>query len=437
MEGFTVYSTERAAPVPFFPDDIIQQILLKLPTKSLLRFKCVCKSWRDLISTHEFAIKHLTETSERFRRFGVFESEKLREGRISLYSLAAQTSSRAEEAEEETICLPLRGKDCYLAPAANEYIINRFIYTRVLGSCNGILLIRLENVEESSGHPRTFLLWNPTIREFKMIPPCYFKSSLCSLVSGLGYNSSIDNYKVVVVFSERNSDLAYGYVYNLKTNSWKRLENFYFPYKNTRQVNNFGNLFLSDETCLGYLPEETGYLLEETGTTIVNGAPHWVTLSSSRGGVNKIIYFDLEEEKFKEFLSPPPSAGTFKTYLSIYEDCLCETRLRREKGFFEYMFEVWIMKEYGVKESWIKLLNLPFDLRFSLMSDIRPLFVSKNGDEVVMVTDWSDMISFNTRTGEVKKVSMRVDRGHVVGSYKESLVSPNQFSMSCSEDGKY
>ncbi|XP_044500199.1 uncharacterized protein LOC123221408 [Mangifera indica] len=216
------------------------------------------------------------------------------------------------------------------------------------------------------------------------------------LLAGLGYNSSIDNYKVVIVFSERKSDLACGYVYNLKTNSWKRLKNFYFPYKNSRQVNNFGNLFLSDETCLGYLPEETGYLLEETGTTIVNGAPHWVTLSSSR-------------------------------------DCLCETRLRREKGFIEYKFEVWIMKEYGVKESWIKLLNLPFDLRFSLMSDIRPLFVSKNGDEVVMVTDWSDMISFNTRTGEVKKVSM-LDRGHVVGSYEESLVSPNQFSMSCSED---
>ncbi|XP_044478658.1 uncharacterized protein LOC123205702 [Mangifera indica] len=264
-------------PMLFFPHDIIEQTLFKLPTKSLLRFKCVRKSWPDLISTRKFAIKHLTETSERFRRFGVFKSGNLREGCISVYSLAAQAASHTEEAEEETICLPLWGEDCCLAPAANECIINRFVYTRVLGSCN-------------------------------------------------------------------------------------------------------------------------------------------------------------EEEKFKEFLSPLLSAGTLKTYLSNYEDCLCEIQLRREKRIIDYTLEVWIMKEYGVNDSRIKLLNLPFDLRFSLMSDIRPLVVLKNGDEVVMVTDWSDMISFNTKTGEVKEVSLRADSVDVVASYKESLVSPNQF---CSEHGKY
>ncbi|XP_044500210.1 F-box/kelch-repeat protein At3g23880-like [Mangifera indica] len=288
-------------PMLFFPHDIIEQTLLKLPTKSLLRFKCVRKSWPDLISTHKFAIKHLTETSERFRRFGVFKSGNLREGCISVYSLAAQAASHTEEAEEETICLPLWGEDCCLAPAANEYIINRFIYTRVLGSCN-------------------------------------------------------------------ESDLVCGYVYNLKTNSWKRLQNLYFPYKHGRQ-------FDFDDQRDFYLPDERA-------TTLVTGAPHWVTYSLIGGGVNKIIYFDLEEEKFKEFLSRLHSAGTLKTYLSNYEDCLCEIRLRWEKRIIDYTLEVWIMKEYGVNDSRIKLLNLPFDLRFSLMSDIRPLFQR-------MVMKWS------------------------------------------------
>ncbi|XP_044478657.1 F-box/kelch-repeat protein At3g23880-like [Mangifera indica] len=320
MEGLTICNTRRAAPVPFFPHEIIEQILLKLPAISLLQFKCVCKSWRDLISTHEFAIQNLIETSERFRRLGVIESKILREGRISLYSLATQASSLAEEAEEETICVPAA---------------NKFASVKILGSCNGMLLICLKNVKGSNLNPRKFLLWNPTIREFKMIPPCDFKSSCRSLVSGFGYNSSIDNYKAVVVFYERKSDSVCGYVYNLRTNSWKRLESFYFPYKCAKLLYNHRDI----------------YLPNEIGTTLVNGAPHWVTLSVSVFEVNKIIYFDLEDEKFKEFQSPPPSAGTFKTFLSIYEDCICENRLRREDSYIEFTLEVWIMKKYGVKES--------------------------------------------------------------------------------------
>ncbi|KAL6135804.1 hypothetical protein ACLB2K_068029 [Fragaria x ananassa] len=39
--------------------DVIEEILPRLPVKSLLRFQCVCKSWRALISASLFAKKHL------------------------------------------------------------------------------------------------------------------------------------------------------------------------------------------------------------------------------------------------------------------------------------------------------------------------------------------------------------------------------------------
>ncbi|XP_044500208.1 F-box/kelch-repeat protein At3g23880-like [Mangifera indica] len=247
------------APMPFFPHDIIEEILLKLLRKSLLRFKCVCKSWRDFISTHKFVINHLTETSEKFRRVGVIENTS---HCIFLCSPAAQGASRAGEAKQETIFLPSTGEDCYLIPAANKfdltriwpYCTNRIIDAMISGSCNGMLLIQLENAERSKRISWTFLLWNPTIREFKMIPGWHFISSFRSLVSGLCYNSSADNYNVVLVFSERKSDSVCGYIYNLKTNSWKQLEN------------------LNDATFLDYFPDETG-------KTLVNGAPPWAMLS--------------------------------------------------------------------------------------------------------------------------------------------------------------
>src|SRR3954466_4024546 len=42
----------------FLPLELIIEILLKLPVKTLLRFRCVCKSWLSLISNNSFATSH-------------------------------------------------------------------------------------------------------------------------------------------------------------------------------------------------------------------------------------------------------------------------------------------------------------------------------------------------------------------------------------------
>ncbi|RHN79380.1 putative F-box domain-containing protein [Medicago truncatula] len=39
----------------YLPDELITQILLRLPVETLIRFKCVCKSWFSLISNPYFA----------------------------------------------------------------------------------------------------------------------------------------------------------------------------------------------------------------------------------------------------------------------------------------------------------------------------------------------------------------------------------------------
>ncbi|XP_062015337.1 putative F-box protein At3g51171 [Rosa rugosa] len=56
-----------------YEEDVIAEILARLPVKSLMRFRCVCKSWRALISESYFVKKHLnygergiTESTPRF-----------------------------------------------------------------------------------------------------------------------------------------------------------------------------------------------------------------------------------------------------------------------------------------------------------------------------------------------------------------------------------
>lgn len=50
-------------PLPFLPEELIVKILLKLPVKSLLQFKCVCKLWKTLISNTQFANNHLLSST--------------------------------------------------------------------------------------------------------------------------------------------------------------------------------------------------------------------------------------------------------------------------------------------------------------------------------------------------------------------------------------
>ncbi|KAI9084710.1 hypothetical protein K1719_033354 [Acacia pycnantha] len=44
---------------PDLPQDIITSILVRLSVKSLIRFQCVCKDWKNMFKTQSFIAKHL------------------------------------------------------------------------------------------------------------------------------------------------------------------------------------------------------------------------------------------------------------------------------------------------------------------------------------------------------------------------------------------
>ncbi|KAK9032783.1 hypothetical protein V6N11_017826 [Hibiscus sabdariffa] len=96
----------------------------------------------------------------------------------------------------------------------------------------------------------------------------------------------------------------------------------------------------------------------------VNGALHWLGYQKRNNDEysNVILGFDLSAEEFFEISLSESLSGLHYMDLSStkkYGESSIAV-LRRESGYTE-LFEWWVMKEYGVFESWTKLLTLDFE----------------------------------------------------------------------------
>ncbi|KAH7836169.1 hypothetical protein Vadar_033346 [Vaccinium darrowii] len=222
----------------------------------------------------------------------------------------------------------------------------------IVGSCNGLICLLYL--------PDCFILWNPTIKESKELPSPPFAPSYGDLCfKGFGYNSSIDDYKVVRAPSANaNPNQLRVEVFSLKANSWTRIEDLnslvvedgylgrllhlvepynqeskelpippFSPFYDDLSFNGFGyNSSIDDYKVVNANPNQFGVevfsleanswrKIEDLKSSLVieegdvgsclNGALHW--LGSSGIGPNRkgvIVSLDLGTEKFWEMSIP-------------------------------------------------------------------------------------------------------------------------------------
>ncbi|KAM7488754.1 hypothetical protein LguiB_026238 [Lonicera macranthoides] len=263
--------------LPNIPDEIIlRYILLQLPAKSLLRFRCVCKY--------------------------------------------------QEDGSVKRICFPWRKEELPVSGRGP-------LLFRLLGSCNGFLLVTLGS---------SVFLWNPSTRammevfKYKNLALCYDDH----VMSALCYDSSTDDYKVVFMLMENVQ--IYDYVCDrltaikfcsLQKKCWAKVE-------------------------LGYVVPAS----RDCGP-VLNGNQHWLALKWNETNelyVKIVIYFVGNCDKFSEV----PFPEQYKEYAKVggglgeLDGCLALAFCDEVGGI-----ELWVMKDYGVKESWtsfFKCLDSPF-----------------------------------------------------------------------------
>lgn len=250
--------------------------------------------------------------------------------------------------------------------------------TEVCGSSNGLICL--------SNSLDTLAVWNFSTRKSRKLPyaPIEFKDLnryLDSRIYGFGYDKISDDYKVVriVVLKGKDGNVFDNEVkvYSLKSHSWHRVQKF--------------------PKCSN---------LKRIKGVLAGGCLHWYVPEgfSERKG-RKIVTFDLDKEVFGSVEQPEYTEMGFYMQLQTLGECLSITC-----NYYSDHVNIWVMKEYGVKESWTMLVSI---MQMGLVRPFQymyPITYSKSGRELLLDQGADKLVWYDMEKKTMRFVKVRGEK---------------------------
>ncbi|XP_060171007.1 F-box/kelch-repeat protein At3g23880-like [Lycium barbarum] len=365
------------------PNEITTIILSNLPVKSLLRFKCVSKSWFCLIWCPNLKL-----------------SNQGRQGAIVMRSTRAAIQRPSfkfvnQQLTLEEVNYPLWDDDEIYEQSC-----------KILGSCRGLILF---NVNEH------IYLWNPATRLCTKVLELDDLRGDYITHGGLCFDSSKDAYKIVLIMCSYIPGRQLVKIASLVDKQWRKLK---FPYD------------IHSMRCVITLHGRLHYWAsDEDDNKDGNNELHesiWGPLCCPR----KLTYFDPISEKFHMFPVPEPKSDQEENViagLGVLNECLCMTRLQDDKSV-----EILVMKEYGVKESWASLFFIRNLEIMPSCEDAVPFSVMETG-EIVLIIDGHPkrVVVYNPKNDNMRVILVEGEAEYI--TYEESLISPEECDYDWSE----
>ncbi|XP_074263041.1 F-box protein CPR1-like isoform X2 [Silene latifolia] len=356
------------------PIDIVTDILSRLPAKTVVCLKIICKSWRNLIGDNDFVNYHLEQSLATKTNLHYV---------VSVPRFYLQEYDHMEEPVEQS-CPVLYSADfdSFDNPIELSHPFkNCKTPVGIFGSCRGLLLLRV-----NYGH---LLLYNPTTQTYNVLPLLSVYKPADAFPHfdyGFGYDSVSRDYKCVRIMQCLSKEMGYMcevMVYSLRTKCWKRVSDVpcYFKSRNW----------------------DVGVLLHEMC--------HWVGTNSDNV-YELIVAFNLRDETFSR-LPLPHLLQNFQVkhlhglYVGMLDGCLSLSANRHPHC------DLWVMKEYGVAGSWTKMFT--FDTLDSLNLD-RPINYSVDKKRLLLHTYLYRLHCFDLETMEHTELMFADwDRGRTKG----------------------
>lgn len=319
------------------PEDlVIDEILSRLPVKSLIRFKSVCRRWLSLPTNPSFIASHLKHINTpnrmaswngnhngliaRHDGFHIFTEN------LCMLCLQPVNLNFGFDRKPDLVLGPCDGIFClYWKPT---------VYHRVPGP----VVCRVERLP-------TIALWNPATRAFNILPmsqfdfPPYKKVSGNDCMVGFGFDLTTKSIKVVKVVSflrgeaTVNDYINCAEVYDLGSGSWRVLDGDDIVQE----------VFVCDS------PTHSMYNNND-------GVFHWYAVRSFRGinvgdRVGLVLSFDMSRELFHVTLMPEKYNIITWSSSRIWKECtfsLLRDSLAVNFSFFKdghATVELWVMKK--------------------------------------------------------------------------------------------
>ncbi|KAJ4823214.1 hypothetical protein Tsubulata_013988 [Turnera subulata] len=285
-----------------FLEDLIREVLVRLPVKSLCRFRSVCKTWRDTLNHSDFKRDHLHNELMKDSLQGYKHNSLILKSRsLSSHSLVYDEIfySMVYEEETETPVL-MHGLPLQLGfSSCNTPDKRSYLQVRLRSSCDGLVLVTVQHAphidedDDDDDHATSSaIVLNPCTREIKRIPLERFDEY--GEVWGIGYDHLNCCYKVVRAPYRGSWWSPPVQVLSLKTNSWK-----------------------NTDTYTDFL-----YEIDSRKPVTTNRCPHWTAFHRDTRR-RHIIYFDASKEDFRTVPLPTQakdflSAATQERHLGIF-----------------------------------------------------------------------------------------------------------------------
>ncbi|CAK9142900.1 unnamed protein product [Ilex paraguariensis] len=365
------------------PQDLIVQILSRLPVKSLLRFKSVSKPWLALTMNPTFISLHLTHTDMNPKNDAVI-----------IHSL----SLRHDHIMSLCNVNPIDNKPINLDHPFPEI----FLQMDLVGSCNGLVCLGCPPLGQM------IILWNPATRMYKTIrlPSTKMDRGEVDKVSlGLGFDPVENDYKIVRIMcmtpKKPKKIQVKVQVYSVNRDSWKVIQ---------------------DETPF--------YLIQTRCNAIAKGIPYWTAfIESEKSEFHEVLlFFDTQKEVFLQGAVPnfPMGEGTNARLVELKDGLASLVYYLSEESNKGAGVDVWVLDD--CKKSWSKKFSvgpIPFKVERLIQCSKNGEIVAEGTGEIVAEGTEGKLFLYDPKTNGIKNISIDKVQAHSYEafSYTESLVS--------------
>ncbi|CAM0954004.1 unnamed protein product [Alopecurus aequalis] len=298
------------------PHDMMLEVLLRLPVKSILRFRAVCRSWAALFSSKDFRSLHMAISKV------LSPAPKL---------LVVSPTSRAESSAVYS----------YSPSAHRDDLLFTFDSARhntvevvMPSSCCGLTLL-------FDAAAPAYYVCNAATRAITRLPD--LRHPLREYTAGLGFDDQTREYKVVRLINTFNSEkgVVMCDVYTPGADCWRPA---------ARELP-FG-LFQLAISAVQHA------FMNKISPVFANGFLHWLVLPffTVKRPRAAIILFSVADETFGSVRSPPfwgptvmnrPWSEAGGEHLVVMDGQLCIVRNLRNGTLHGSALEIWGLLDYG------------------------------------------------------------------------------------------